>query len=100
MAGVHTEYFPALAKTLTVVCVDYVCHSMAIIIVPMPDISYTALAAQVPELEDGGWERYLAHCNFIRWFVRDGSEGGTHCSAQLLDLFYLGIILVFRYTAF
>ena len=63
MVGVHTEHFPALAKTLAVFCIDHVCHSMTVIIVPMPYISYTALAAQVPELEDGGWERYLAHCN-------------------------------------
>lgn len=63
MVGVHTEHFPALAKTLAVFCIDHVCHSMTVIIVPMPDISYTALAAQVPELKDRGWERYLAHCN-------------------------------------
>ena len=66
MVGVHTKHFPALAETLTVFCVDHVCHSMAVIIVPMPDIPYTALAAQVPKLKDGGWKRYLAHCNYLR----------------------------------
>lgn len=47
----RTEDFPAFAEAFTVLGVDDVDDGVTVAVVPMPDVAYAPLAAQVPELE-------------------------------------------------
>jgi hypothetical protein len=57
----RTEDLPALTEALAVVGVDDVRDGVAVAIVPRPDAAYALLAAEIPELEDGGWKGDRSH---------------------------------------
>ena len=58
----HTEDFPPLAETFSICSVDDVHDSMAIVVIPMPDITNTRLATEVEELQDRRGQRDFSHC--------------------------------------
>ena len=74
----HTEYFPPFTEPLAVVGIDHVRDGVAIVVVPMPDVADPTLAAEVPELEDGGWEGDFSRCGgLLSEDVRGGGEVRT-----------------------
>jgi len=60
--GGRTEDIPALAETLVVDSIDDVDDGVAVVVVSWPDGPDPTLASEVPELEDGRGQGYLAGC--------------------------------------